>query len=438
MNISKEQIDDLNAVVTVSIEKDDYQNQVDKILKDYRKNANIPGFRKGHVPLGLIKKQYGKAVLVDEVNKLLQKSLSSYLVEEKLDVLGDPLPKNQKDFDWDAGSLSFQFELGLAPNFEINTGGSIPYYQIKVTDEMIDNQIETIQKQYGKLIAQEQVQEGFLVKGTFVNEEKEIEKDTVVELDDVKDDSKKLFLGAKVGDTVTIPVTEIYEKENLLKSVFSINPEQKEEYSDTEVLFTIEEINERIPAELNQELFDKLFGEGQIDSVEGLKTRIKEESEAQFVQQSDQQFLNAATERLLEHTQFDLPADFLQKWILMTDEKSLSEEQAKEEYEKSEKGLRYQLIEGKIMKENDIRIEKEDVINQAKIMVRAQMAQFGHLDPSEEELNSIANRVLSNQEEAKRMSDQLVSQKLLEYYKNNLDLETKEVTFDEFVKEVYQ
>ena len=438
MNISKEQIDDLNAVVTVSIEKDDYQNQVDKILKDYRKNANIPGFRKGHVPLGLIKKQYGKAVLVDEVNKLLQKSLSSYLVEEKLDVLGDPLPKNQKDFDWNADSLSFQFELGLAPNFEISTGGPIPYYKIKVTDEMIDNQVETIRKQYGKLIAQDQVQDGFLVKGTFVNEEKEIEKNTVVELDDVKEDSKKLFLGAKVGDTITIPITDIYKKESFLKTVFSITPEDKESYTDTEVLFTIEEINERIPAELNQELFDKLFGEGQVQSVEDLQTRIKEESEAQFVQQSDQHFLNAATEQLLEHTLFELPADFLQKWILMTNEKSLSEEQAKEEYEKSEKGLRYQLIEGKIMKDNDIQIDKEDVINQAKTMVRAQMAQFGHLDPSDEELNSIASRVLSNQEETKRISDQIVSQKLLEYYKNNLELDTKEVTFDEFVKEVYQ
>ena len=177
MNISKEQLDDLNAVVTVDIAKADYTDKVENILKDYRKNANIPGFRKGHVPMGLVKKQYGKAVLVDEVNKLLQDALNKYLTEEKLDVLGNPLPKDQDNFNWDADDYSFEFELGLAPKFEVKFNGkkAITHYKIVASDEMIDNQIKTIQKQYGKLIPKDSAEKDDLISGSFVNEEKEIE-----------------------------------------------------------------------------------------------------------------------------------------------------------------------------------------------------------------------------------------------------------------------
>jgi trigger factor len=439
MNITKEQIDDLNAVVKVAITKDDYQDKVDTILKDYKKQANIPGFRKGQVPMGLIKKQYGKAVLVDEVNKLLQDNLNKYLTEEKLDVLGNPLPKQQDNFDWDQDELAFEFELGLAPNFEVSlkTKKAITQYKIVADKKMIDEQVERIQKQYGKLVSKDTVSKNDEVSGTFSNETEEIDNKTMLETDKLK--SKKALdalKGKKVGDVITLKTKGLFNEDHMLSSALGID-KQKAESLNTEVSFTISEINEREAAELNQELFDKLFGPDSVKSVKELKERIKEDSEKQFEQQSDQKLLNDVTEYFIDNTKFELPSGFLTKWIQMTGEEPISEEQAVEEYAKSEKGLRYQLIEGKIIRDNELQVQFDELKEFSKGFIRSQMAQFGQLDPKEEELDSIAARVLGNQDEVKRLSEQLMSQKLLNLYKEKANLKTKEVTYENFVKEVY-
>ncbi|MFS4493569.1 trigger factor [Maribacter sp. 2308TA10-17] len=439
MNITKEQIDELNAVVKVAVTKDDYQEKVDKILKDYRKQANIPGFRKGQVPMGLIKKQYGKAVLVDEVNKLIQDNLNTYLTEEKLDVLGNPLPKQQDGFDWDQEDFDFEFELGLAPDFEVplKTKKAITNYRIVADKKMVDEQVERIQKQYGKLVSKTEVSKKDEVAGTFKNEAEEIDNKTTLEFNMLK--SKKAIdslIGKKVGDTVNLKTKGLFKEDNFLTSVLGISADKAEKLN-VEVSFTIEEVNEREPAELNQELFDKLFGPDAIKSEKELKERIKEDSEKQFEQQSDQKLLNDVTEYFIENTKFDLPSGFLTKWIQMTGENPLTEEQANEEYEKSEKGLRYQLIEGKIIKDNDVQIQFDELKEFAKGFIKSQMAQYGQLNPQEEELDNIASRVLSNQDEVKRLSEQLMSQKLLALYKEKANLKTKEVTYENFVKEVY-
>lgn len=281
MNITKEQIDDLNAVVKVAISKEDYQDKVEQILKDYRKQANIPGFRKGQVPMGLIKKQYGKAVLVDEVNKLLQDNLNKYLTEEKLDVLGNPLPKQQDNFDWDNENLDFEFELGLAPDFEVKlkTKKAVTQYKIVADKKMIDDQVERIQKQYGKLVSKTEVGKKDEVTGFFANEAEEIDHKTTLELDKIK--SKKAIdalVGKKVGEVVTLNTKGLFKEDYLLSSSLGITPDKAEKLA-IDVTFTIEEINEREPAELNQELFDKLFGEGNVSSEKELKDKIKEDSE---------------------------------------------------------------------------------------------------------------------------------------------------------------
>jgi trigger factor len=438
MNITKEQIDDLNAVVKVAITKEDYQDKVDTILKDYKKQANIPGFRKGQVPMGLIKKQYGKAVLVDEVNKLLQDNLNKYLTEEKLDVLGNPLPKQQDSFDWDQEELDFEFELGLAPNFEVplKTKKAITHYKIVADKKMVTEQVERIQKQYGKLVSKEVVGKIDEVSGKFFNEAEEIDNQTLLELDKLK--SKKAIeslVGKKVGDTVTLKTKGLVKEEYLLGSILGISKEKAEKLN-IEVSFTITEINEREPAELNQELFDKLFGKDAVKSEKELRERIIEDSEKQFEQQADQKLLNDVTEYFIENTKFDLPAGFLTKWIQVTGEKELSEEEAAEEYQKSEKGLRYQLIEGKVINDNNLQVQFDELKEFAKGFIKSQMAQFGQLDPQEEELDNIAARVLGNQDEVKRLSEQLMSQKLLSLYKEKANLKTKEVTYENFIKEV--
>lgn len=439
MNITKEQIDELNAVVKVAINKEDYQDKVENILKDYRKQANIPGFRKGQVPMGLIKKQYGKAVLVDEVNKLLQDNLNKYLTEEKLDVLGNPLPKQQENFDWESDNLDFEFELGLAPSFDVQvkTKKAITQYKIVADKKMIEEQVERIQKQYGKLISKAEVGKLDEVTGTFTNEAEEIEHKTTIELDKIK--SKKAvdaLLGKKVGESVSLKTKGLFKEDYLLSSALGIDREKAEKLN-IEVSFTIEEVNEREPATLDQELFDKLFGKDNVKSEKELKEKIKEDSEKQFEQQSDQKLLNDITEKLIDNTKFDLPADFLRKWIQISGENPLSDDEAKEEFEKSEKGLRYQLIEGKIIKENDLQVQMDELKEFSKGFIKSQMAQYGHLDPQEEELENIAMRVMSNQDEVKRLSEQLMSQKLLDFYKEKANLKVKEVTYDDFVKEAY-
>ena len=439
MNITRENIDALNAVVTVDIAKEDYSDKVEKILVDYRKSANIPGFRKGHVPMGMVKKQYGKAVLVDEVNKLLQDALGKYLVEEKLDVLGNPLPKAQDDLDWDAEAFSFEFELGLAPEFdvELKSKKALTHYNIVADDKMIDDQIVHIQKQYGKIVSQNEVTQDSEITGTFTNEEKEIDNSTMITLDKLKGKTNpKKFIGAKVGDVISLKTKGLFNNDHDLMNALKV-PHDDAHGLEIEVNFTITEINERELADLDQELFDKLFGEGKVTSVTELKDKIKEDSEKQFSQQGDQKLLNDVTESLIENTKFDLPSTFLQKWMQTAGEEEMTEEQAKEEYEKSEKSMRYQLIEGKLIQDHKLQVQFDELKAYSMDMIKAQMAQFGQMNPSDKELEDIAARILSNQDEVKRMSEQLVSQKLLNLYKTKANIKTKDITYDDFVKEFY-
>jgi trigger factor len=438
MNITRENIDDLNAIVKVNIAKDDYIGKVDKILKDYKKNANIPGFRKGQVPMGIVKKQYGKSVLVDEVNKLLQEALNKYLTEEKLDVLGNPLPKEQDNFNWDQEDFSFEFELGLTPQFEVDlkTKKPITHYNIVAGEEMIKNQIVNIQKQYGKLIPKEVAEEGDVVAGTFVNDEENISNASTISIDDVKGKKNiKKLVGAKKGDVITLNTKGLFEDDHQLEKLLNVEHDRIHDL-DVEVTLTVTEINHQESAELNQELFDKLFPDSEVKNVEDLKEKIREDAAKQFQQQGDQQLMNDVTEALIENNKFDLPKEFLQKWIRTAGEKPLTEEEAKEEFKNSEQGLRFQLIEGKLIRDNKLEVKFEDLKEFATARIKEQMAQFGQMNPSEKELDDIAARVLSNQDEIKRLSEQLMNEKLLGFYKENISLKEKEVTYEDFVKDI--
>ncbi|WP_299682326.1 trigger factor [uncultured Dokdonia sp.] len=439
MNITKEQIDELNAVIKVDIAKDDYQEKVQSILKDYRKTANIPGFRKGHVPMGLVQKQYGMAVRVDEVNKLLQDALGKFLSEEKIDVLGNPLPKNQEDFDWNLDDYSFEFELGMAPKFDIDLKPkkAIVGYEIYADDKMIENQLTTIQKQYGKLISQTEVTKDAEVTGAFVNEELELDNTATFEIAQLKGKKNTdAFLGAKAGDVITVKTKSLFSEGHSYQNAFKKTEEEAKELN-AEVAFTISEINTRELAEFDQELFDKLYGKDAVKTVTELKEKMKEDAAKQFQQQSDQQLMNDVTEHLIAETKFDLPADFLQKWIQSTGENPMTIEEAIEEYNRSEKGLRYQLIEGKLIQDNNLQVTFEELKTYAKDMIKMQMMQYGQMNPEDKELEDIAARILGNQEEVKRLSEQRMNQKMLTFFKENVNLKTKKVTFDEFVKEVY-
>ncbi|WP_218599767.1 trigger factor [Polaribacter sp. NJDZ03] len=440
MNITKENIDALNAVVKVDIVAEDYQAKVSNLLADYRKKADVPGFRKGHVPMGMIKKQYGKSIMMDEVNKLLQESLNKFIAEEKLEMLGNPLPRMKEDFNWDAEVFSFEFELGLAPVFEVDLKAKdkVTQYNIVATEELLDEEVKNIQTRYGNVSAIDEATEESNITGTFVNEEKEINKKSTFIVKDVNGEANiAKLVGAKVGDVIELATKDLFEDAHRLQHLLDVEHDVIHDL-DITVTFTVEEITKTTPADLDKELFEKLFADGSVITVSDLRGKIKEDAEKQFQQQGDQQLLNAITEYLVESTKFDLPAEFLKKWLRTAGEKPLTDEEATAEFEKSEKGLRYQLIEGKVMKDNDIKIDYTELVDYAKGFIRTQMAQFGNTNPEEKELDDIAGRILQNQEEAQKLQSQLISNKLLTFYKENMSFKSKELSYEDFIKEVYK
>jgi trigger factor len=439
MNITRNNVDALNAIVTVEVAKNDYAEKVNKVLADYRKNAAIKGFRKGTVPMSLIQKQYGKAILLEEVNKLLQDNLNKYLVAEKLDILGNPLPRVTEDFNWDVEDYKFEFELGLAPEFTVDLAAknNLVQYKIVADDKMLNDQIARIQKQYGKLIAKDTVEEGNDVSGFFTNEEKGINNRTTLSLDTFADKkTAKSFIGKKVGDVVTLKTKGLFDDDHKLMDVLAIGHDDVHGL-DIEVTFTIDEVVGHELATLDQELFDKLFGPKVVTSVAELKAKIKEDAEQQFKQQADQKFLNDVTESLIATTKFDLPASFLKKWIQTAGENPMSAEEAEAEYNKSENGLRYQLIEGKVMADNNLQITFEELKDYTSNVIKKQMAQFGQMNPTDEDVQGIVARVMANQDEVKRLSEQVMSEKMLNLFKDKVKAKTKEVSYDDFIKAMY-
>jgi len=438
MEILRKDRDKLNSVLTININKLDYEKNVDKVLLDYKKRANIPGFRKGHTPFGLIKKQYGLSVKVDEINKLLQKTLSEYIVKEKLQILGNPIPVKNPDMDMSSEELSFNFELGLSPNFivSLNNKKPIDFFKIEADKKMIDSQISNMQTQYGKLISKNSIENGFEINGSFNNKEFDVDNSTSFKLENIKGKSNKdLIKKMKVGDLVQFKTKNLFEKDSDLSFHLKLNEKNKVTIIDVD--FTLNEINERVPADLDQELFDKLFGKGIIKSVTELRTKLKEDAEKNFSNQSDQKFLNDVTEFLISNTKFDLPVDFLKKWMQTAGDKNLTAEESQIEFEKSEKGLRYQLIESKIIEENKLKIDSDQIKKFSKEVILMQMKQYGQMNPGDKELESISNRLMSNKDEVKRISDQLLSQKLIKLFKSEMKLKTISVNYEKFIEMAY-
>ena len=439
MKISRKDNNPLNSLITIDIERNDFEEKVYKVLSDYRKKANIPGFRKGHVPMGMIKKQYETAVTADEVNKLLQENLDHYIKEEKLNLLGNPLPVIQEDLDWKAPKFSFDFELGLSPEFEINLTekNKVTHYQITAPDSMIDDQVKNYRKQYGKLIAQKNPKGDFEITASIKNEAAEIETVHTFDLSEIKGKANLVaFRKSTVGDIVKLKYKSLFKDESTATRILSVSADKLKEIVG-DISFDIKEINERVLAEMNQEFFDKIYGPNRVKSEEEMRLKIIESIEKQFEQQSDQKLLNDVTEYLVAKTKFDLPTEFLKKWMQNSGEKPLTAEAADEEYVRSEKGIRYQLIEGKIIADHDLQIKFEELKTFAKEMISMQMQQYGQAGLPDEELEGIVARVMSNQDEARKLSEQLMSKKLLEFYKSNLLLKKKKLTFDAFVKEAY-
>ncbi|MEC4003167.1 trigger factor [Flavobacterium sp. SUN052] len=439
MDIKRVAIDAVNEVIVLNVPHMEYKGQVAKRINEKMPLATVKGFRKGAVPKALVEKQYGAAIKVEEVNKVVDLALQRFLQTERLNLLGTPLPKVNENFSWSDEDLVFEYEIGLAPEFEIDLDAKndIVKYNIIADDTMLNAQIARIQKQYGKIISQTVVAEGNDVSGVFANEAAGINNRTTIDLEELADTNvAKSFIGKKVGDVMTLKTMGLFHDAHKLMDYLAVGHDDVHDL-DVEVTFTIDEVVAHEPAELNQELFDKLFGPGNVNSVEELKAKIKEDAEKHFATQSEQKLMADVQDFLVENTKFDLPNEFLIKWLQTTGEKKLSAEEAAIEYARSEKGLRFQLIEGKALAQSNIQITFDDLKSFTTTAIRQQMAQYGNVNPTDEEVEGIVARVLSNQEEVKRLSEQVVADKMLQLFKEKANPSTKDVTYEEFVKAMY-
>ena len=439
MNTVEEKIDDLNSVIKIKIDKEDYAEKVESTLKKYRKEANIPGFRPGKVPLGFIKKKFGKGVLADELNALVGKSLNDFIQSNNIDILGQPLPKEGEEINGDfdnPDSFEFSYEIGVAPQFNINLSkkNKVDYLKVKISDEMLDKEVDNMAKRYGKLVSADQVSEKDMVIGEFIQKTGDIKNTSTISLEFISDDKvKKQLTGKKVGDVITLDPKKVSRDTKDLASMLAISEEVASNL-ESDFDFTITEIKTMIPAAIDQSLFDKLFGEGNVKSENELRERIKTDLENMFMRDSDNLFVKNIVDGLIEKTKFDLPETFLKRWIFESNEGKLTKEEIEADFENYKESLKWQLIQNKIIKENGLEVKPEEAIAYTKQLLANQYAQYGVPAPEDKELVDQAKNVLSNKDEANKIYDNLYNAKLLQYFKETVKLNEKELEYEKFVE----
>ena len=439
MKISTAKKNKLNGIIRVVIEKNDYEQKVTSVLKKYSKTASIPGFRKGFVPLSLIKKQYGGAVKVDEINKLIDSSLKKYINDEKLDLLGGPIPGENDDLDWNSETISFDFEIGYSPEFKLNFKPKKPIIQYEIIPDKknIDDQIKNIQARYGKLISKPKIKEKYEITGSFFSDDNKINESVVFSTDILKPSFRKKILGLTIGKEIEEQASKIFKDSKDISLKLKIESTEKEQLNKL-IKVRINEINEREPAELNQDLFDKIFGKEVVKNVSQMKNKLSEDFIKQFQTQTNQKLMNDTIEFLISSTKMDLPKDFLTKWIQLNSEKKITLDEAKLEYEKSEKGMKYQLIESKIIIQNNLQVNFDDLKKYTSDLIKTQMQQYGQSVTDEKNIEQTVARVMSNKDEVKRLTEQLSGERILNFFKENISYKSKKLTYDQFIKEAYQ
>jgi trigger factor len=446
MNISQEKIDNLNTVVKININPEDYQPKVEKAMKDHAKKAKMPGFRPGMVPVAHIKKMYGKSILVDEINNMLSDTLNKYLDEEKLEVLGQPLPKvdESKEYNWDfADNFEFNYEVGLAPEFtiEFSSKDKLTQYEIKVDEETLASRIKNIRKSYGKMTnpdvsAGDDVLYAELTQlspdGSVFDDG--INNTTSVRLDQIQDETIKASLvGLKKGDELVFDIQKAFN--NDAAKVAGLLKIEETEAADLKSNFklTVKNINRLEEGDLNQEFFDKLFGEGAVTTEEGFREKITEELETMMKQDAERKLQNDIYNYSLSKVDFNLPDEFLKRWLKATNEK-LTEEELEGGYADFAKNLKWTLIENKLIKEANIDIKYEEVFAYAKASLDQQFRMYSQQALSDEQLGQYTVQYLQNKENANKIFEEVKAVKVFDYVKSVITLDKQEILFSDFNK----
>lgn len=447
MNITRENIDNVNAVINIAIDKADYEKQVADVLKDYRQKASIPGFRPGKAPKGLIQKRFGTAVLVEEVNKLLSHNLSKFLVDEKLPILGEPLPNEEKQapINWETDeNFTFTFDVALAPevNVSLDKDNKLKYYKIAVSDEMVQQQEEMAANQLGENVPAEEANETSSVRGNFVQidaEGNDVEggiapEGVILAVDRIKDEEiKKSFVGCKKEDIIIFDPVKAFDNRHEVGHMLNIKHEEADELN-SEFKFTVTEVLQFQKAELNEELFKKLYGEEtEVKTIEDFRARIKEEIARSLVSSSEYKFAIDTRDSLVEQANLELPEAFLKRWLKEVN-KELTEEQIDQDFDGFMKDLQWQLIKDSIAKEGEVKVTPEEAEDFAKNIALAQYQQYGIYDVPEEQLESFAKMMLEKPEENERIYKKLHEDKVIAIVKEKVTVEEEEISQEEFTK----
>ena len=446
MNITKENMDNLNALLKVKIEKTDYEDKVETVLKDYRKKATIKGFRPGMVPIGLIKKMYGRAVEIDEINKVVTENVQKYLSDEKIEILGDPLPKadEQEKFDFETQQdFTFTFELGLTPEVDLKLSkkNKVNQYDIIIDEKMRREYLENYTRRYGELRKAGQTEEKDVVKGKIeaiddngnVIPEGPSVEETSLGIDIIKDKKiKKEFIGKNISDSIDFDLKKAYPNDTEIAGILH---KKKDEVADlgANYRFTINDISRFFPAELGKELFDRIFGEGVVNSEEEFMKKIEDEIVINLKRESDFKLMTDIKNLAMEKTDLQLPEEFLKKWLLRVNEKSTSE-QIEKEFDSFRKDLKWQLIRNKVARDNEVKISEEELQKEAENITRYQFQQYGLFYTTDEQITNYAKETLKRDEDAKRIADKILEEKVIILMKELVKLENKSVTIEEFNK----
>ncbi len=447
MNITKENVDALNATLKISIDESDYSERVDEVLKDYRKKVSLNGFRPGKVPAGLVKKMYRTPVMVEEINKLVSESIGNYLKDEDVRILGEPLPseKQQKEIDWEKQSeFEFDFDLGLAPQLEITLShkDKVPMYEISIDKKMINETKDSYAGRMGQMLPVEQIEGTETLKGDFLQIDKEgnlieggIESiDSSLSLEVIKDKKiKTSFAARQVGDHVDFDIRKAFPNDTEISSLLKIDKSAVVEIAPN-FRYSIKEIAKFEKAEINQELFDKIYGKDEVKSMEEFDGKISEELKTGLARDAEYRFTIDAKKVMLKKFKFDLPVEFLKRWLLLANEEKFTAEQISEDFPKFEDDLKWQLIRDQIVKMQEIKVEAEEVMQSAKEMALMQFQQYGMSNVPEENLESYAKEMLKNEEEQKKNVERILETKVVAYIRENVKLDNKQITIEKFNK----
>lgn len=434
MNVKQTKVDDINLTVTISIDKEDWAEPRKKKLNDYRRNAELKGFRKGMAPMSLIEKIHGGQALAETINTLVGEKLDGFIKEKKLSILGEPLPSKMEDKnDWDnPDKFSFSFDIALSPKVEVTLTkeDKIPYYTVSTSAKSLADFKSGLLKQFGQLESGELSKEDDFVIADFEAEDQKVSGAYVAvrSISDAK--IKKSFVGLKKGDTKTVDIEKTFTNEADRAAMFKVKKEELPTLPKKWNM-TVTDIKTFVDAPLTQQTFDNIFGEGSCKNEADFNAKVKERLEAEYEQEADYRFMIDAKEYLIGKTAIVLPDEFMKRWILEANEGKFTKEDVEKEYDLFAKDFRWNLIRTEIMKSQKIKVTKEDVMNQAKAFASYQFAMYGMQNVPEEQLGKFAEQILSDRQQADRVVDKVEDDKTIEFIRGAVTLEKKKVTLEQ-------